>query len=367
MRIGIDVSCLEVARTGVRTYVEELLAALGRDREHTFIPLRPTSTSKAAGKLSKALRHFRHQTWMQFGLPNALRRADCDVLLGPEYEVPLRTRCPRVPVFHDAAFWANPKQYNPIWRAIMNRTAVPAARTSQRIITVSEHAKGSLVEHLGFPEDRVHVIPNAAKRLPAPSPELVQATLDRFGVKQRQFYLHVGVLEHRKNLVRLVHAFARDAHSHNLALVLAGQSAPKVAMDATAAIRSAISQHGLESRVRLTGFLESAEVAALYRYALAFVFPSQMEGFGIPILEAFEHDLPVLCADATSLPEVAGDAALYFSPTDCDGMADVMTRVSEDESLRADLVSRGRSQSHNFSWSRTARETVQVLEAAVQC
>jgi glycosyltransferase involved in cell wall biosynthesis len=367
VRIGIDVSCLEVARTGVRTYVEELLAALGKDREHTVIPLRPASTSKAGGKLSKTLRHFRHQSWMQFGLPNALRRAGCEVLLGPEYEVPLRTPCPRVPVFHDAAFWANPTQYNPIWRAIMNRTAVPAARASQRVITDSKHAKVSLVEHLAFPEDRVHVIPIAAKHLPVPSPELVQATLARFGVRKQRFYLHVGVLEHRKNLVRLVHAFARDAHSHDLALVLAGQSAPKKAMDATAAIRSAISQHGLESRVRLTGFVESAEVAALYRNALAFVFPSQMEGFGIPILEAFEHDLPVLCADATSLPEVAGDAALYFSPIDCDGMADTMTRISRDESLRADLVSRGRSQSHQFSWSRTARETIGVLEAALQC
>lgn len=351
----------------MRTYVEELLAALDRDREHTIIPLRPASTSKPGGKLSKALRQFRHQAWMQLGLPNALRRVGCDVLLGPEYEVPLRTPCPRVPVFHDAAFWANPEQYNPIWRAIINRTAVPAARASQRIITDSQHAKVSLIEHLGFPEDRVKVIPIAAKRLPLPSPVLVQATLARFGVQQRQFYLHVGVLEHRKNLVRLVHAFARDAHSHDLHLVLAGQSAPKVAMDATAAIRSAISHHGLESRVRLTGFLESAEVAALYCSALAFVFPSQMEGFGIPILEAFEHHLPVICADATSLPEVAGDAALYFSPTDCDGMADAMIRISRNKSLRAELVSRGRSQSHNFSWSRTARETVRVLEAAVQC
>ena len=362
MRIGVDVSCLEVARTGVRTYVEELVSALEADARHMVIRLRPKRPALARGRLSKALRHLRHQWWIQIGLPRAARASQCDVLLGPEYEVPLRAPCPRVVVFHDAAFWRNPQQYNAAWRAIINGLAVPAARSAARIITVSQFARDDLARRLDFDLRRLVVVPNAAKHLPQPDGDTIHNTLSRFGLQSRRFFLHVGVLEHRKNLVRLVDAFARVACTSDMQLVLAGQPAPKAAIDATGEIRTRIAQYGLDSRVILTGFLADNELAALYRTALAVVLPSLMEGFGIPILEAFEHGVPVLSSDASALPEVAGPAALYFSPTDCEAIASALRRIIEDESLRTCLIRGGTARAKEFSWSATAARTIDILE-----
>jgi glycosyltransferase involved in cell wall biosynthesis len=178
------------------------------------------------------------------------------------------------------------------------------------------------------------------------------------------FSLHVGVLEKRKNLPRLVEAFARFSTwiEHPYHLILVGPVGPKRDMDDSASIRATIERLGLEKSVVLVGHVPDHDLPAFYQGATFFVFPSLREGFGIPVLEAFNNDLPVVAADSTAIPEVAGDAALLFEPTDVEAMAQAMLRVATDNDLRASLVRRGRERTRLFSWDRTASRLIDLFE-----
>jgi len=366
LRVGVDVSLFEVAKTGVRTYVDEMLVALpaaGAD----VLPLRPPPHANPVGPVAKAARHARHQYWLQIGLPRALERERCDVLLAPEYEAPLGSRCPHVVVFHDASIWLNPEQYNPLWRALIDGLAVPAARRAARVVTVSESAKQDLVRLLHFAPGHVVVVPEAPRRPASPSPEETASTLRRLGLRPDGYFLHVGVIERRKNLVRLVEAFALLAGDLPLRLVLAGQPGPKRPIDDSSNVRAAIDRLGLADRVVLTGFVSEEDLATLYRNALATVLPSLLEGFGLPVLEAYQYGSPLICSDRAALPEVAGDAALYVDPEDVGALAARMREVAADEGLRRRLVEAGGVRVQGFSWHLAAVRTLKVLQEAVGC
>ena len=199
--------------------------------------------------------------------------------------------------------------------------------------------------------------------------------LARYGLRPGEYVLHVGVLERRKNLVTLVRAFDRyrreaaegnDGTPADWKLVLVGQPGPRPDLDDSQTIRQAIAELGVENDVILTGHVSIAERNALYTRAGAVAVPSLYEGFGIPVLEAFAAGVPVLCARATSLPEVAGDAALYFDPGSVDELAGAIARVAGDAELRARLVAAGAERVREFTWARTAAETLAVFEAVAR-
>lgn len=174
------------------------------------------------------------------------------------------------------------------------------------------------------------------------------------------YLLYVGTLHPRKNLVRLVQAFARflrSSMSSDLQLVLAGQKG-WLFDEVFAQVR----RLGLTERVVLTGYVPDADLPVLLSGALAFVFPSLYEGFGLPVLEAMACATPVVCSNVSSLPEVAGDAALLVDPLDTESLAGAIGRIVTDEGLRRTLVERGLRQIRCFSWRRCAREILQVLE-----
>ncbi|HLY31708.1 MAG TPA: glycosyltransferase family 1 protein, partial [Ktedonobacterales bacterium] len=199
------------------------------------------------------------------------------------------------------------------------------------------------------------------------APAVVNATLSSFGVQPYSYLLHVGVLERRKNLVTLVEAFAlwrQRGGSRSFKLVLVGQPGPRPDLDDSAAIHEAIARNRLGSSVVLTGHLSIEERNAFYTHAAAVVIPSVLEGFGIPVLETFAAHVPLICSDATALPEVAGNAALLFNPQNAQELASCFARLGADPGLRAALVRAGDERLRLFTWKRTAQATYAAFEAA---
>ena len=376
LRIAMDVQSLQTARTGVRTYVDELLRELARpDAPHIVVPLAGPKRLPSRVRLFRIINQAMYFPWLHLWLPLRLWLGRYDVLFSPEYLTARWTPAPRVVTFHDAMFLRRPQDYNRLWLRVFHWVSLPALRRSAAVIVPSRHAAEETATLAGVPPDRIHVVPLGGPT--GGEPMRVQEAeaapvLARYGLAPGAYVLHVGVLERRKNLVTLVRAFeqyrrrqaAEDGGTPDgWKLVLVGQPGPRPDLDDSQNIRRAIAELGVENAVILTGHVSIAERNVLYTRAGAVAVPSLLEGFGIPVLEAFAAGVPVLSARSTSLPEVAGEAALYFDPGSVDELAGAIARVAGDAELRGRLVAAGAVRVREFTWARTAAETMAVFEA----
>ena len=239
-----------------------------------------------------------------------------------------------------------------------------AIERADMLIAISESARRDLIERMHAPAERIVVTPLAAD--PALARVTDPAVLDRVRRRYRlpeRFVLFLGAMEPRKNLLRLIEAWAtlKPAVRRETSLVVAGAQGWL-----NDSVRSRVETLGLGDRVHLAGYVEGEDLAALYSLATVFAYPSLWEGFGLPVLEAMACGTPVLTSDVSSLPEVAGDAAVLVPPTDVEAIADGLFRLLEDAALRADLAERGRRRAARFSWERCARETLAVYNSVVR-
>jgi glycosyltransferase involved in cell wall biosynthesis len=234
---------------------------------------------------------------------------------------------------------------------------------ADRIVTVSEASRRSIQAWSGWPDDRVRVItegPGAIFRPRGDEPEAA-AVLQRFAISpQARYLLYVGGLSPHKNLVRLVEAFAQGAPD-DVSLVLAGD-VHDVFHTHVPEVRAAIEKHDLEGRVIMTGFVPDDDLVFLYGRATALVLPSLMEGFGLPAVEAMACGAPVISSSAGSLPEVVGDAGVYFDPTDVGSMAGVIGSFLSDAEARDALARRARERAALFTWEASARALVACFD-----
>jgi glycosyltransferase involved in cell wall biosynthesis len=233
-----------------------------------------------------------------------------------------------------------------------------AARKSNRILTVSEASKRDILKFFNVSPDKVAVIYNAIdERFLAP------ADAERMDlVKQRYqlddpFVLYVGNIKPHKNIERLIDAFgrARARGCDGMRLVIIGDEISKYP-----GLRQTVHRHKLDKHVRFLGFQPTETLAAFYRLARVFVFPSLYEGFGLPPLEAMACGTPVVTSNVSSLPEIAGGAALLVDPYNVDSIAEGICRAVGDETLRADLVTRGLERARSFSWEQSVRRIHQI-------
>lgn len=269
-----------------------------------------------------------------------------------------RARYARVTTVHDAIPAVYPETQPWLTRAVFGTLVRAAGRSADAILTVSQASRDDLVRYYGLPSAKVHVTPNGFVPQRVATADAVDAALDRLGVK-RPYFLYVGALHPRKNLPRVLEAFARVRDGAPEArLVVVGPPS----WGASDVLRQVLARTG--DGVTFTGFVSDADLQALYQGASALVFPSLYEGFGLPALEAMGHGTPVITSNVSSLPEVVGDAALVIDPLSVDAIAEAMRRVLTDGELRVDLGRRGRERSRAFSWSATARGTVEVFRAA---
>lgn len=300
----------------------------------------------------------------QLTVPLDLRRARVDLFHAPHYVVSPLVGCPVVVTIHDCIHLRFP-QYLPNRIAhIYARTFMAiGARRSRRIITVSQASKDDIQHYLHAPASKIDVIHNGLdpRYLMPPSEADVANVRDRF-ILNAPFVLYAGNIKPHKNVDRLIDAFAllrRNGHQ-DLKLLIIGDELSKYP-----GLRRLVHRHHLHSHVRFFGFVPDATLAALYRLASIFVFPSLFEGFGFPPLEAMASGTPVITSNVSSLPEVVGDAALLVDPFDPAAIADAMSRVLSDTTLRRDLIGRGHARARAFSWTEAAARTRAVYQSVL--
>lgn len=366
MRIAIDCRTIAAPKTGDRTYCLNLTRALAAVDPDDDYALCTASHAPLADGLAP---NFRQQVipaspecaWTPVQFPLALRRMGIDVA-HVQYFIPPAAPCPVVTTIHDVSFRGHPAWFPLKHRVLLNLLVPAAARGAARVIVGSEHARGELVRYYDLPKEKIVVTPYAADPIyrPMPREEARAAVARRFGVRDA-YVLAVGVLQPRKNLPRLVRAFARvvDRVPHRLLLV----GKPGWAAEE---LHAAIERARLGGRVQFTGYVPDADLPALYAAADLFAYPSLYEGFGLPPLEAMACGTPVLTANTTSIPEVVADAATCVDPADEAAIAAALEELLRSPALREELRERGFARAARFSWLETARRTLAVYREAAK-
>lgn len=370
MIIGIDASRTTAARrTGTENYslqlVRELLTLGEAHRFRLYFNQAPRPGLLPETAEQRVIRFPR--LWTHFRLSSEMLMHSPDLLFVPSHVLPLihPQRC--VVTVHDLGYHYYPEAHTVFQNIYLRWSTRYNARAATRVVADSEATQRDLVRHYHIPEERIRVVyPGRDESLaPVVEPMALARVRARYGLSD-SYLLYVGTLHPRKNLVRLVQAFALLLRSSlsapsplfsDLQLVLAGQKG-WLYDEILAEIRNL----GLTERVVLTGYVPDADLPVLVSGALAFVYPSLHEGFGLPVLEAMACATPVVCSNASSLPEVAGNAALLVDPLDTESLAEAIGRVVIDERLRRTLVERGSKQIQRFSWQRCAQEILLTLE-----
>lgn len=370
LRIAFDATAIPENRAGAGIYIFSLVKALAQvDRDNEYFIFVKPEHGEEFGVLGPNFRLMpvsvssapRRLVWEQSGLPMALRRLKVDVLHSPHYTTPLLpgSGFRRVVTFHDMTYMLMPELHARFHRRFFPPMMRFSARRANRLIADSESTRRDMARLLPASAGKTVVTLLAAGPVfrPVPPAEVLDACT-RHGLTPGRFLLYVGVLEPRKNVPMLLKAFAQIAAKFpDVPLVIVGKKGWMY--DAIFAELTAL---GLAERVVFTGYVPEEDLPRLYGGARAFVYPSLYEGFGLPVLEAMQCGAPVVTTDISSMPEVAGDAALLVKPDDVDGLAEALTRVLSDDALAADLKQRGLARAALFSWERCARETRAVYE-----
>jgi glycosyltransferase involved in cell wall biosynthesis len=407
VRIGFDVTAFYYSRAGVLYYRWRLLQALLREgREHGFVLLNylplsqwgelgvaldsldapnaqivacqgikerkltrwpPMMTTARRGQLSRRVDSWLEPVWQRIvswstskSLDRALADADVfhcsDVLL----HKPRGTRT--VVTVHDLSTLLFPQLHLRSTVELHEKKIRFVRQQADLVIAVSENTRRDVIEHLGVPPDRVHMVYEAAgaQFRPIEDTGTIATVVQRYGLTPNNYVLTVGTLEPRKNQTRLVEAFhllRQRGTAPNLKLVLAGRKG-WLYED----LFRRVEELGLTKDVVFAGVVPDKDLPALMNGALMFVYPSLYEGFGLPVLEAMACGLPVITSNLSSLPEIAGNATLLVDPYDVEGLAETMRHLIENEAIRATLCSKGLSQAARFSWEEAAKQTIRIYE-----
>jgi glycosyltransferase involved in cell wall biosynthesis len=369
MRIGVEGRTLQGPRYGVGRYLTNLLREMVRRGEHEYMVYLSEAVQPldfCGGNLSfKVLSHAPSLSWRHVRLPLAMKLDRVDLHFSPSYFLPLVKVCPSVVVVHDLTIKVHPEWFEKEARFRFDDLFWREVEKAERVITVSEHSKGDILKLLDVRPERVAVIPEAADRIfhkiedDAP----LRRVRERYGLREG-FLFTAGALHTRRNFIRLIQAMGRAQRllDDQLQLLILGSQAD---FSHPLDIQGEAERCGLAGRVLQLDFVSDEEMLALYNACGLFIYPSLYEGFGLPVIEAMACGAPVACSNATSLPEVAGDAAVYFDPFEVEDIAGAIVSLISDESSRSELAMAGIERAAGFSWQKAAERTVEVFEEAV--
>jgi len=366
VRVLFDTSPAEFYPGGISVYTQQLaqgrraFAAIGVNLLLSTLPayLQPDGTH--------GLRHkYRVAAWdtyyMHALLPARARSAGADLIHAPGLRVPLRPPVPLVATIYDVIPLIFPRLFRRRDVIVLSAYFRRIARAAHVILTISEQSQHDIHTRLGVPKERIVVTYLAANAVFAPrSADRVRATCERLGIRM-PYFLCVGTIEPRKNLSRVMEAFAQlrlRGSPHRLVLV--GKAGPLAAPILAAATRL-----GLDDTVQFTGFVAEEDLATLYSGATAFVYPALYEGFGLPPLEAMSCGCPVITSNCSSLPEVVGAAGLQVDPYDVPALTAAMERLMTDHALADELRHQGLERASGFTWQRCIEQTALAYEQAL--
>jgi glycosyltransferase involved in cell wall biosynthesis len=375
VRVGIDYTAAVQQGAGIGRYTRNLvraLAALDREGRYTLFV---AGGRRARDRLGRWPENFRVRSvplsdrwttilWQRLRVPVPIQVVTGPLTLfhSPDFVLPPVGRTPAILTVHDLSFLRVPQFFVPGFCSYLVGAVSRAVGRAAHILADSESTRHDLVELLAVEPERVTVVyPGVEPRFrPIDDARELDRVRARYGLPAR-FVLGLGTLQPRKNLGGLVEAFGRllvtagDEDVADLHLVIAGGKGWMY--EETLALPERL---GLAGRVHFAGFVDDADLPALYNLAAVFAFPSWYEGFGLPVLEAMACGTPVVAADNSSLPEAAGEAGLMVDAADTEALAAALGRLLEDGTLRARLFSAGQARARQFTWERAAAELLSV-------
>lgn len=369
--IGIDTTAAHEQSAGIGRYVRELIRALAAEDSSTpyrlFVAgatrdrLPPPPGPNFSWRPTRITPLWFARLWHRLQLPLPIESFTGRVRLFHATDFTLPPALPGTPTLltvHDLSFVRAPETATPVLKAYLDRVVPRSVARATHILADSQATKDDLIALYGTPADKITVLLSgvSAHFRRVDDPAAHQAVRERYGIPPQPYIISVGTVQPRKNYARLMEALATlGPEGADIHLVIAGG---RGWLDSP--IYGAVKSFGLENRVHFTGFVDDADLPALYSAALCLAYPSLYEGFGFPVLEAFACGTPVVSSTLSSIPEVAGDAALLVDPYDVGALAAALRRVLNDPALRAGLVERGARQAAQFTWARTARHLREI-------
>ena len=369
MKIAINTLSLNRTKAGMGNYIKNLvdgLSKIDKDNEYFVIVSENNKDFFRINKKNfkiinlgkKVTMDLPRLFWEQISLPRFLKKNKIDVLHSPSFVMPIISKAKNVLTVADMTFITHPQVHTLIKRVYFSLFMPYSIKKADRVISISESTKKDILHYVKVDEKKIKTI-----YLAADSSFIVQNKEKcRKKIKENYdvsspFILFIGMIEPRKNLERLIIAFSELRKKGNIPyrLVIVGRKGWKVR-----GMLSMIKSLEIEKEIIFTGYVPDEDLARFYNAAEFFVYPSLYEGFGIPIIEAMACGCPVITSNISSMPEVAGDAALLVDPGDVSQISSAMRRLIKDKKLREDMIKRGIKRSSEFSWKKCAKETLKI-------
>ncbi len=384
MRIGIDFTSAARERAGIGRYARELIRALSRlDRANQYLLFVPRDAHDdlvtfdwpsnfrivRAPLTERMLAALWHRARIPLPVESFIGRVD--VFYSPDFLLPPTRARRKLVTVHDLSYVRLPECFPDVLKRYLDSSVPRSVARADLVLADAESTKRDLIDVYHLPPEKVNVLYSGVDRCFCP--QMDEKSMARVSQKYKldqPYLLSVSTIQPRKNYIRLIKAFSQlisnpqpqsPISNHpsllsNLCLVISGGNGWMYQE-----VYETVEQLGLRERVMFPGFVDDQDLPALYAMATLFVYPSLYEGFGLPVAEAMACGVPVICSNASSLPEVGGDAVLYFDPCEIDAMANMMRRALADQALRSELRTKGLEQARQFSWERAAERLLGSL------
>jgi glycosyltransferase involved in cell wall biosynthesis len=369
MRIGIDATALPPQPVGAGNYIVQLVRALARlESEDEFVVFsqagkvsllgtedRPEFRITTVPNLSPAVR----LTWEQAMLPLVVKNLKIDVFHSLHYTRPLWLPCKSVVTFHDMTFFLFPQLHTGSKRLFFPLAIRASARLAQALIAVSENTRQDAIRLVNIPPEKIFTTPLGVDQSFRPIRDLegLKIIRGKYDLPER-FILYVGLVEPRKNLPVLIRAYRELIEvQRDFDLVVVGRFGWM-----SEGLLAEVDRLGVKERIRFTGYVPQEDLPWVYNLSSLFVYPTRYEGFGLPALEAMACGVPVITTNVSSMPEIVGDAGFLVEPDSEESLKQAMAEVLADPGLSAEMAARGLERAKQFTWERTARETLRVYQ-----
>jgi glycosyltransferase involved in cell wall biosynthesis len=301
--------------------------------------------------------------WFEHAIPGVIRKHQPDLFFSPDGFLSLRIKdIPSLPVIHDINFHHFPDDLTFFIGHYYRRYFPKYANHAKRIITVSEYSKNDISSFYNIPEENIDVAYNGANEMYGPLDESIKSVTKEKYTDGCDYFIYIGDLLPRKNITRMIKAFEefKTISGSRTKLLIVGQK-----FFLTSEIEKTYLRSFYKDDIIFTGRLEPRKLKDVLGSARALILVSYFEGFGIPVIEAMNADVPVITSNVTSLPEVAGDAAILTDPYSIDSIKDAMIKIDTNEGVRKKLIEKGRIRRENFSWDRTSKCVWQSIEKTI--